>query len=168
VVIKTLLTALLITLAQPAEAQNYETGKAAYKRGDYPTALQHFRPLAKSGHPKAQSNLGFMYSKGHGVTQNYGKSISWLSKAAVQNDAHAQHNLGIIHGNGLGVPQDHFLAYLWFTIASKNGHKSSSIKRKLAATRLEPEDRKIANQIARKCQLNANFCRKYALPGKNI
>ena len=37
-VIKTLLTALLITLVQPAEAQNYEAGKAAYKRGDYPLA----------------------------------------------------------------------------------------------------------------------------------
>ena len=167
-VIKTLLTALLITLVQPAEAQDYETGKAAYKRGDYPTALQHFRPLAKRGHAKAQSNLGFMYSKGHGVTQNYVRSISWLSKAAVQNDAHAQHNLGIIHGNGLGVPKDHFLAYLWFTVASANGHKSSAIKRKLAATLLEPEDQKIANEIARKCRLKPIFCGKYAVPGKDI
>ena len=167
-VIKSLLTVLFVTLAQPAKAQDYDTGKAAYKRGDYPTALQHFRPLAERGHAKAQSNLGFMYSKGHGVSQNYGKSISWLSKAAVQNDAHAQHNLGIIHGNGLGVPQDHFLAYLWFTIASANGHKSSAMKRELAATRLKLEDLKKANEIARKCRLEPTFCDKYTVPGKDI
>ena len=167
-VIKSLLTVLFVTLAQPAKAQDYDTGKAAYKRGDYPTALQHFRPLAERGHAKAQSNLGFMYSKGHGVTQNYGKSISWLSKAAVQNDAHAQHNLGIIHGNGLGVPEDHFLAYLWFTVASENGHKSSALKGELAATRLKPEELKIAKEIARKCRLKPIFCEKYAVPGKDI
>ena len=167
-VIKTLLTVLLVTLAQPAKGQDYDMGKAAYKRGDYPTALQHFRPLAEGGHAKAQSNLGFMYSEGHGVSQDYAKSISWLSKAALQNDAHAQHNLGIIHGNGLGVPQDHFLAYLWFTIASANGHKSSAIKRELAATRLKLEDLKQADEIARKCRLEPTICGKYTVPGKDI
>ena len=167
-VIKTLLTVLIITLAHSAKAQDYDTGKAAYKRGDYPTALQHFRPLAEKGHAKAQSNLGFMYSKGQGVSQNYGESISWLGKAAAQNDAHAQHNLGIIHGNGLGVPEDHFLAYLWFTIASTNGHKSSALKRKLAATRLKLEDLKQADEIARKCRLDPTFCSKYSIPGKDI
>ena len=167
-VIKTLLTVLLVTLAQPANGQDYDMGKAAYKRGDYPTALQHFRPLAEGGHAKAQSNLGFMYSEGHGVSQDYAKSISWLSKAALQNDAHAQHNLGIIHGNGLGVPEDHFLAYLWFTVASENGHKSSALKGELAATRLKPEELKIAKEIARKCRLKPIFCEKYAVPGKDI
>ena len=159
---------LLVALTLPVAAQDYEAGKTAYKSGDYTTALQHFRPLAEGGHAKAQSNLGFMYSEGHGVSQNYAKSISWLSKAALQNDAHAQHNLGIIHGNGLGVPQDHFLAYLWFTIASANGHKSSAIKRKLAATRLKPEDLKQANEIALKCQLEPTICGKYTVPGKDI
>jgi len=66
------------------------------------------------------------------------------------------------------VPKDHFLAYLWFTVASANGHKSSAIKRELAATRLEPEDQKIANEIARKCRQKPIFCGKYAMPGENI
>ena len=159
---------LLVTLALPVVAQDYETGKDAYKRGDYTTALQHFRPLAEQGHAKAQANLGFMYSNGQGVSQDYEKSIKWLSKAATQNNAHAQHNLGIIHGNGLGVQQDHFLAYIWFNIAAANGHISSAIKRDLAATRLSPTDLEAAQMIARKCRLRPHTCGQYALPGKSI
>ena len=167
-VIKSLIFTIFIALAFTAEAQNYQTGKSAYERGDFQTAFEHFRLLAERGHTGAQSNLGFMYSKGYGVKQDYAKSLIWLTKAAIQNDTHAQHNLGILHGNGFGVPQDHFLAYIWFSIASENGHELSLIKRDLAATRLNPEEIKLANRISRKCQLEPSFCIKYAMPGKDI
>jgi len=164
----TLITVLFIALVQPAVAKNYETGVIAYELGDYKTALKKFRPLAEEGHAEAQANLGFMYSKGQGVPLDYSKAIKWLSKAAAQESAHAQHNLGIIHGNGLGVPQDHFLAYVWFNIAAGNGHETSSIKRDLAATRLNPTDLKAAQAIARKCRKEPHNCKRYAVPGKNI
>ena len=167
-VVKILFTILLVALASSAKAQNYETGESAYKRGDYQTALKHFKPLANKGHAKAQSNLGFMYSKGYGVIRDYNMSIIWFSKAAIQNDPDAQHNLGIMHGNGLGVPRDHFLAYIWFSIAAANGHQSSNMKRELAATRLKPEEIIMAEQIFRECQKRLSFCRKYAMPGKDI
>ena len=149
----------------PVRAQDYNIGENAYKRGDFETALQHFRPLAKKGHAKAQEHLGFMYSNGLGVSQDYLRSLKWFSKAAEQNNAHAQHNLGIIHGNGLGVQRDHYLAYIWFNIAAANGHTASPLKRDLAATRLNPADLERAQKIARKCLLQPRGCGQYALPG---
>ena len=163
-----LIIAFLIALAEPVAAEDYDTGVTAYKIGDYLTALEHFRPLAERGHPEAQANLGFMYSKGQGVLQDYPKAIKWLSKAAAQGNAHAQHNLGIIHGNGLGVPRDHFLAYVWFNIAAGNGHKTSAVKRDLAATRLNPTDLKSTQAIARRCRKEPYNCERYAVPGKRI
>ena len=49
-VVKILFTILLVALASSAKAKNYETGESAYKRGDYQTALKHFKPLAERGH----------------------------------------------------------------------------------------------------------------------
>ena len=47
-----------------------EDGLAAYKRGDYATALRLFRPLAEQGATLVQSMLGTMYWSGQGVPQD--------------------------------------------------------------------------------------------------
>ena len=48
-------------------------GLDTYEREDYATALSILQPLAEQGHAAAQSNLGFMYSNGRGVAQDYRK-----------------------------------------------------------------------------------------------
>jgi uncharacterized protein len=52
---------LSMSLVAPVAAGPFEEGVAAYKRGDYDTALQLFRPLANPGNPSAQFYLGSMY-----------------------------------------------------------------------------------------------------------
>ena len=47
----------LLGQAAPSQA-DFQAGQAAYKRGDYETALREWRPLADQGDPVAQSNLG--------------------------------------------------------------------------------------------------------------
>ena len=71
--IKTLLAALVVSLslAAPVLAGTWEDGMAAYKRGDYASALRLWRPLAKQGNTGAQFNLGLMYYLGQGVKQDY-------------------------------------------------------------------------------------------------
>jgi len=67
-----------------------EEGFAAYKRGDYATALKEFRALASEGDAVAtvaQANLGMMYENGHGVTQDYKEAANWYRKAAEQGCA---------------------------------------------------------------------------------
>ncbi len=71
-------------------------GVAAYKQGDFATAVHEFVPLAQHGHAEAQFYLGAMYSKGWGVTQDDTAAAQWYRQAATQGLAEAQFNLGWI------------------------------------------------------------------------
>jgi TPR repeat protein len=62
---------LILMLTGGAAAGPHEDGVAAHERGDYATALRLWRPLAEQGKANAQYNLGVMYDKGQGVTQDY-------------------------------------------------------------------------------------------------
>ena len=88
-------TALLLT-AGTVWAGPLENATAAYKRGDYATALKTFQSLAAQGNAMAQFNLGVLYEKGQGVHQDYAEARKWWEKAAAQGDAAAQHNLGVL------------------------------------------------------------------------
>ena len=59
----------------------FDEGMAAYERGDYATALEEWLPLAEQGNVAAQSNLGVMYTNGHGVPQNYAEAAKWYRAA---------------------------------------------------------------------------------------
>ncbi len=97
-----------------------DEGKAAYKRGDYATALREWRPLAEQGNALAQYNLGIMYVDGLGVPQDYAKALQWWRKAAEQGHAGAQFNLGVMYGKGQGVPQDYVQAHMWSNLAASS------------------------------------------------
>jgi len=58
------------------------------------------------GHVYAQCNLGYCYSKGLGVEQDYGKAAEWYTAAAQYNDHVALTNLGYLYEEGLGVEKD--------------------------------------------------------------
>ena len=90
---------LIITLgtAQGAYAGPYEDADAAYRRGDYATALSLLRPLAAQGNAKAQYNLGVMYERGQGVPQDYKEAVRLYGLAATQEHESAQYNLGVMY-----------------------------------------------------------------------
>ena len=118
--ISTLLTSgvLALTLFGAAVAGPLEDGAAAYKRGDYATALQSFRRLADRGSATAQYELGVMYGQGQGVPQDYAQAVAWYRKAAEQGDVAAQHNLGVAYFSGQGVARDNVLANMWLNLAA--------------------------------------------------
>ncbi len=104
-------------LTAPAWAV-FDKGVAAYKRGDYATAILEWRPLAKQGNANAQYNLGVMSGEGLGVPQDDARAVHWWRKAAEQGQAEAQNNLGFMYNSGHGVPQDYAQAYMWFNLAA--------------------------------------------------
>jgi len=55
---------VVVALSQSVAAQDYKVGYTAFKRGDYATALRHWRPLANKGDAQAQSNLAVIYRQG--------------------------------------------------------------------------------------------------------
>ncbi len=83
----------------PAEV-DFNAGVAAYKQGDYATALRELRPLAEQGNTNAQFMLGLMYYKGGGVPQDYAEAAKWYRKAAEQGNADAQYIHGLMHSLG--------------------------------------------------------------------
>ena len=73
---------LSLSLAGPVAAGPFNDGVAAYKRGDYATALRLWRPLADQGDADAQANLGSMYDNGEGVPRDYMSAHKCFNLAA--------------------------------------------------------------------------------------
>ena len=119
-----LVLVFLAWFAAPANA-DFDTGKTAYDRGDYATALRELRPLAEQGNAEAQLNLGVMYAMGRGVPQNYQEAARWHRRAAEQGYAKAQRHLGLLYHKGIGVPQDYQEAVRWYRLAAEQGHDSA-------------------------------------------
>ena len=81
-IFKAAIIALALCLSQPVTAGPYEKGVVAYTQKNYADALKHWQPLAERGNASAQNLLGFMYAKGHGVTQNNVFAYMWFSLSA--------------------------------------------------------------------------------------
>ncbi len=80
--IAALCAGFILGLTACTDEADFNAGVAAYKRGDYATALREWRPLAKQGNADAQYNLGQMYRYGYGVPQDYVQAHMWYNLAA--------------------------------------------------------------------------------------
>jgi len=121
---KALLAALccmVAVLQAPAWAEPFEDGLAAYRRSDYASALQTWRPLAEKGNARAQCHVGLMYADGRGVPQDDKEAAAWYRRAADQGFGFAQHYLGLMYRDGRGVPQDDKEAVVWYRKAADQG-----------------------------------------------
>ena len=102
-------------------AADFKTGLDAYQRGDFAAAMKEWQPIADAGDPQAQYNLGLLYARGQGVSQDYAKAAQWYEKAAVQGVPAAQYNLGVMYANGQGVAANPEQAAKWFLKAAEQG-----------------------------------------------
>lgn len=106
-------------------AQKFDRGLVAYESGDFEKAFRVFHSFAEQGFAVAQYNLGVMYDRGEGTTQNYREAMKWYRHAAKQGHTSAQYNLGIMYTLGDGVPQNYPEAAKWFTKAGMGGYTSA-------------------------------------------
>lgn len=82
---------------EPAlQPKTFEDAVAAFRAGDYETALAVLRPLAKDGMADAQNALGYFYRNGLGVDKDLLQSMFWYQKSARQGNAAGQYSLGEI------------------------------------------------------------------------
>lgn len=88
---------------------------------DSAAALKEFMPLAAKGDARAQFELGYMYERGKGVTQDYAEAASWFRKSAAQGNASAQFYLGQMYDIGKGAPQDYAEAASWYRKSAEQG-----------------------------------------------
>jgi uncharacterized protein len=109
---------VLLAIGEPARASAVSEGVAAFRRGDFPTAVRILGPLAERGNAEAQALLGFMYEYGRGVPQNAVVAVHWYVCAAEQGNPAGQYHLGLMYDKGHGVPRSAVLAYKWLNLAA--------------------------------------------------
>jgi TPR repeat protein len=114
--------ALLITATAALAAGDWEAARAAFKKSDYATTVRILKKLAGQGLAKAQTQLGYMYVHGLGVTRDFTEAVKWYRRAAKQGDTFGQYNLGRCYDSGRGVPKDYTQAAKWYRLAADKGH----------------------------------------------
>lgn len=115
--------ALAVLLSMPLAAKaDFQAGVRAYDKGDYRAAYEAWLPLARSGDPAAQRNLGHLFRFGHGVGQDFAQAADWYERAATTGLASAQVNLAMMRLRGQGVARAATEAAYWLELAARQGH----------------------------------------------
>jgi TPR repeat protein len=140
-------------------AADFDTGCAAFDRGDYGAAREEWAPLAKEGHAKAQFRLGCLYTFGQGVPEDHEMALRLFRLAADQGDLDGQNNLGGMYAEGLGAEPDLVQAYMWFEIAAARGHEMAKSNRSFIGERMSAE------QIGEAKGLAAEWRKQHAAAG---
>ena len=87
---------LLVLLASAPAQADFLSGARAYQDGDFAAAVREWGPLATMGDPRAQYNMGILYSEGRGLPVDIGQARILWERAAAQNYAPALHNLATL------------------------------------------------------------------------
>jgi uncharacterized protein len=123
---KFIILAALVASSVVAMAGSFEDGASAYKRGDYSTAINRWRPLAASD-PTIQNNYGIMYKDGKGVKRDYAVAAQWFSRSASAGSSLGQNNLGGLYRDGMGVPRDYGKAITFFQASAQQGNPAAQV-----------------------------------------
>jgi TPR repeat protein len=126
-----LLGALLTVAAAGAAvaAPTLRQGTAALAREDFAAAVAILSPLAQRGDPAAQAYLGYLYTLGRGVPQDYTQAALWYRRAAEQGQSGAQYQLGLLYDKGQGVPVNVVEAEKWLILATAAAPRAAADER---------------------------------------
>lgn len=152
------------TAAEDCELRGGEY--VAYDRSSYATALNVWLPLANAGDKDAQTFVGEIFEKGHGIQPDYLAAAEWYRKAADQGYARARINLGFLYEKGLGVKKDPAAALDLYRQAAglttgmsldggnapsaDSGAEVSTLRRELEETRRQLEKAKLELEQSKK------------------
>ena len=120
--------ALIISLALcvgAAGASDFDSGKSAWIKRDFGTALSKLSSAANQGDPEAECLIGYMYLNGQGVEQDATEAARWYRLAAKRGLAEAQNRLGMAYANGQGIVQEYAEAVRLYKLAASQGYTPS-------------------------------------------
>lgn len=90
--------------------------------------IQLFCRATEEGDQNAQLNLGYMYSHGQGVGQDYNEALIWYRMAAEQGNAAAQINIVRLYAEGHLGPDDSGEAVKWCRKAAEQGSSAAELR----------------------------------------
>ena len=76
---RNIIAVVLILSASVVQSADFQKGLDSYNKGDFKIAYNEWNQLAEQGDPRAQYNLGFMYTNGEGVLLVKASGIAALS-----------------------------------------------------------------------------------------
>jgi TPR repeat protein len=91
---------------------------------------------ARKGHAGVVFNLGCMFGRGIGVSQDYTITEKFFCIAARQRYAGARCNLIAMYAMGEGVTCDYVQAHIWLNLMATQGHKKAKKALNLIAERM--------------------------------
>jgi TPR repeat protein len=113
-----LLVCLCSAPATGKEYWTYKTAYDAYDTGEFVLAADIYKRLAKKGDPRAQNDLGFLFTIGHGVEQDFKRAVHWFQKAARLGHAPAMIHLAGSYAVGRGVGKSFIEAHKFYSLAA--------------------------------------------------
>jgi TPR repeat protein len=124
---------------------------SGYAESPY-SAAARIKRSAERGDARAQAELGWIYSIGRGVPQNYHQAAKWYYRAAEQGQDSAQFALGLLYNKGQGVPKDLIQAHMWLNLsASQDVGENRDFKvriRDSIASKMTPDQVEEAQHLA--------------------
>lgn len=90
--------------APPVSA--YAAGLAAFRKGEFASAIRAWEPEAEAGNATAQYYLGYMAQNGLGQSWSNARAAGYYRRAAEAGLPEAQLALGDLYLRGMGVEQD--------------------------------------------------------------
>lgn len=130
---------------------------AAYAAGDYAKAHTLWQSLAEKADARAMYNLGVLYDKGQGVTEDPSLAAFWFLKSAEAGHAAGMSNLGRLLEQGRGLTRDLAQAAQWFRKAADKGLAEAQYNLAVLYERglgLEKSDREAAAWYSRAAAQN--------------
>jgi TPR repeat protein len=113
-----LTTTVLLFGISGSGVADFKDGTDAYRKGDYKTALNEWKPLAEQGDVFAQHLLGLVYTLDEGVLVDFKEAIRWYRKAAEKDYAPSQFKLAALYLHGKGVLRDDIEGVKWLLKAA--------------------------------------------------
>jgi TPR repeat protein len=108
-------------LAEPEPSEDLSGALVSYAKLEYQAAFRMLVPLADHGNAVAQEILGFMYSRGEGVSRDDARAFAWFKLAAEAGRPDAQFEVGKMYRNGAGTQPDADAALFWLRRAADQG-----------------------------------------------
>jgi len=106
----------------------HEQGYALHAAGNFNAAFPRLKHLAELGDPKAQFDVGFMYSHGNGVTQSDEQAANWYLRSAENGNAEGERAIGIFLSVGRGVGKDEAASVRWLKKAAQQNDAAAEME----------------------------------------
>lgn len=110
------------------------------------TKVDGYKPGIEKSASRAAGYIGWMFLRGEGLKQNYGRAKEWFERGRTYGDAQSQYGLGLILLNGYGTKVNVKLAMELFKAASDQDFAPAQVQMgRLYLDQGGPEDLRIAN-----------------------